>query len=142
MRDVIVIAVNVLIPASVLVAWLISEFRFRRSVRVALGLSLTLILLFHVWLTASLGDSVIFLHYIGLSQIERRLEEGRDNEVRRALKAYRETYEETKNSQTSALQMNRLLFENSPLVRKTKTGEENENENENRSGLFSRTLGN
>jgi len=102
---------NVLLPIALLVAWLVAEFRWRRWVRVTLGI--VCILVPSVWLSGVIYTSNLLTswHRFGLGRIERLLQEQREPQVRRALRVYDETYQETGSDKAAVFRMNSVLLE-------------------------------
>lgn len=86
-------------------AWFLAEFRWRRSVRVSLGLACMLILLYWQWSMArALSQTEGFTRW-GLATVTSRLEHGREADALRALKAYEEAYRKTGSSLSAAVAM-------------------------------------
>jgi hypothetical protein len=105
------LAVNLLLPAALIVAWLVAEFRWRRSLRVVLGVAC--ILVPFMWLSAVIYTSNLLtdMHRFSLDRIERLLQERRESQVHRALRAYDETYQETGSAKAAVFRMNSALLE-------------------------------
>jgi len=105
------VVVYVLVPACIFVAWLVAEFRWRRSLRIGLGIAWTLILFLWIFTVVSATDSTLLFHRTGLWRINRLLGDGRETEVRDALTVYDEAYEQTGSARQAALKMNWVLTE-------------------------------
>ena len=103
--------VIVLLPTALVVLWLVAEFRWRRSVRVALGIACMLVPF--MWLSGVIYTSNLLAdwHRFGLCKIERLLHERREPQVRRALRVYDEAYQQTGSAKAAVFRMNSVLLE-------------------------------
>lgn len=103
---------NGVLPIVLLTCWVVAEFRWRRSVRLALGLACLLFPCLWMWAGISSVNARAILHGAAFEMIDRSLEEGREVQVRKALQAYRETLEETGCSLSAVMRLNNTLLEN------------------------------
>ena len=60
-----------LLPTVIFAAWLVAEFRWRRSIRIGLGLGLMLFLLLWIYTVISAAESTYLCHQMGLRTIDR-----------------------------------------------------------------------
>ena len=95
MRDMLAILINILIPAAVFLVWLIAEFRSRASIRITFAVLFMAIIYGQIWITSSTAELPVAIHRSCLYKIDLLLESGREEQVRRAPRRYRDTYEQS-----------------------------------------------
>jgi hypothetical protein len=97
MKDII----NLLIPITLVTLWIISEFRWRLSIRLVLGIVCMLIPI--IWVLAVIYTSNVIMntHRSCLSQLERMIQNGQETQVCEAIKEYNAFYQNTNNKRAS-----------------------------------------
>ncbi len=102
MRDLIVILAHLLVPLVLLSAWIWAEVRQRDSLRIWLGRVWILYLIVQIGLGALIRAQERAVYAIAFTLIHLRLDEGREEQVQRAIEVYRDAYRESYGSDAVA----------------------------------------
>jgi hypothetical protein len=116
--------INLLIPPILFISWLVAEYRCRAHIRIALGMACLLFPALWIWAAIYSSHMIGDMHYFGLHRIENMVQEGRELQAQRALRAYNETYQETQSAKAAVFRMNAVLMELDPDGKRNKTTED------------------
>jgi hypothetical protein len=111
MIDFVVISMSILIPLLLIGVWLLAELRWQRLTRVLIGFTCILYFALQLWVSATVARQHLTLHAISLNVIERLLESGQEQQVRRAIDAYKDEDGKTGNAGEAAARMMSILQE-------------------------------
>jgi hypothetical protein len=116
-RDIIVIAANILVPVALFLAWIIAEFRCRTWIRIVLAFVCMFFLCFEIWLVNTTADLQIQKHRFILQHIEIMLQKNKEGQVLNALRIYNKVYQENKSTKDAVRKMDSILedYENGEL---------------------------
>jgi hypothetical protein len=102
----------IVVPLVLLLGWLFGEFRARTSIRVGLALAFILSMvpmLYYPFGPARLADIPLAVHRGCLHKAEGLLQQGNCFQVEEAFRAYRETYERTRDEWMALDRMQSIL---------------------------------
>ena len=106
------IVLNFLLPAGIFVAWLVAEFRWQRRTRILLGLAWMVYLIVPMCLPATSRAEILASRHRGaLLRIGILLEHEREPQVRRALRAYEESFDSSPDESEALRRMESVLCE-------------------------------
>ncbi len=111
MIDALVISASVLIPMLLIGIWLMAELRWQKLTRVIVGFTCILYFALQLLLNATVARQHLTLHALSLNVIERRLESGQEQQVLRAIDAYKNEFGKTGNAGEAAVRMMAILQE-------------------------------
>jgi hypothetical protein len=111
LTNVLALAANVLLPATIFCAWLAAEFRGRTFVRIGFGIACMAFPFLWIWSVIYSADALTVMHNICLHRIELLLEDKRETQVLHAIQVYEKTYKDTDSAKRAVFQMSSVLSE-------------------------------
>lgn len=103
--------INLLILVSLLILWLVAEFRWGRSSRIGLGLACLVLTLFWLGIVVSSVEKHLGMQRFNLVRMAQMLDDQEEEDVRQALRLYEDTYQQTGSSRAAIHRMYSFLIE-------------------------------